>query len=259
MEQYTQAVNVAAWGGLSFAILLWRGVSRRAEWHSIFDLPWLEMARNAKIDEIDLFSRSTHNIGGFEIAENDRRLAMVQVIEDGAEFKANGKRFFERKAMIGLAKHVVFERFALNEVHNEIPVSTLAEVVIDMRQVGMHKIGKHTRLALEVFNGLASFLRAKTALAHFFDGDLTTKLHILCLIDSSKSTPANLRENAVAAIEKLSGGQQAGHASRRSGYSRIKGRATGHTENGLRLVSGTAGFTGTSRHSYVSLFFISHF
>src|SRR5579884_3526367 len=106
------------------------------------------MAGDAEIDKVELFSRGTHNVGRFEVAEDDRWLAMVQVIEDGAEFKANRERIFEREALTGLAKHVVFKRLALDEVHDEIPVSALHEVVIDMRQVRVHEVGKQARLAL---------------------------------------------------------------------------------------------------------------
>src|SRR6266516_2813779 len=61
--------------------LSWSGVARRAQRHRVAHLSWLELARNTKVDQVEMSSRAAHNISRFEIAKDDRRLALVQIAQ----------------------------------------------------------------------------------------------------------------------------------------------------------------------------------
>src|SRR5882757_3751743 len=98
MECSAQAVDIRARSRLGFAILLWRSISWRTKGNRIFGLSHLEVARNAKIDQVKVPCRSAYDIGWLEIAENDGWLACVQVVKHGAELHANIKNFLNREA-----------------------------------------------------------------------------------------------------------------------------------------------------------------
>jgi hypothetical protein len=50
VQNSSQAIDVGAWGGLRFTLLLRSGVPQRAEGDVIFGLAWFEMTRNAEVD-----------------------------------------------------------------------------------------------------------------------------------------------------------------------------------------------------------------
>ena len=85
MDQRAQTVDIGARRTLRFAILLWRRVARRTERNRIMRLPRLEDAGNAEVNQEDMSALANHHIGGFEVAENDRRLVIVQVAQHIAQ------------------------------------------------------------------------------------------------------------------------------------------------------------------------------
>ncbi len=80
VEDHTKAVDVGTRGGLHFAILLRGSIARRAKRHSIFDLARLEMAGDAKVNQVEVPFWCAHDISRFEVSKDDGRLARVQVI-----------------------------------------------------------------------------------------------------------------------------------------------------------------------------------
>src|SRR5579871_6920969 len=81
VQRRPQAVDIRLRGRLRLAVLLRRGITRRAKRYSISGLAGLEVARNAKIDQINISARRHHDISGLEVAKDNRRLARVQVID----------------------------------------------------------------------------------------------------------------------------------------------------------------------------------
>src|SRR5579885_1322938 len=72
---------------LSGSVLFWRGVSRRAEENGILRLPFFKETRNAKVDQVDVPIPLYHHIGGLQIAEDDRRLMLMQVVQNITELQ----------------------------------------------------------------------------------------------------------------------------------------------------------------------------
>src|SRR6266853_6925748 len=131
MEGGTKAVNISAGSCLRFAILLWRGIARRTKCHRISRLPWLEVTSNTEVDQVDLPIRSQHDVRGFEIAEDDRRLARMQIVKHCAELNAHIKHFFDEHTPRLCVVQVLVEGFTFDEIHHEVPVSKLEKLIIN--------------------------------------------------------------------------------------------------------------------------------
>ena len=82
---------------------------------------------------------SAHDIGWFEIAENDWRLASMQVVEHCAELDANINDLLSWKASIPGFVQVPLQRLALYEFCHEIPVLRIGKVVVQAWKIGMRQ------------------------------------------------------------------------------------------------------------------------
>ncbi len=91
MEQCPQAIDIRAWSRLRFTILLRCSIAWGAESDGISSLSWLEVACNAKVDQIDVPIRGQHDVGRFEVAEDDGRLACMEIVKNGAELYCDFK------------------------------------------------------------------------------------------------------------------------------------------------------------------------
>ena len=85
MEKDAQAIDITLRRGLRLSILFRCGIAWRAERDGIFRLSRLEMARYAEIDQVEMLRGRAQNIRRLQVAKNDRGIARVQVMEDGAE------------------------------------------------------------------------------------------------------------------------------------------------------------------------------
>src|SRR6266566_2784032 len=91
MKPSPQAIEIRGWRRRHPAMLFWRGMTRRPEGNGIPGLPGFEMTGNTEINQVDVFVRGQHNVGGLEITKDDGRLACVQVVQYGAELDADAK------------------------------------------------------------------------------------------------------------------------------------------------------------------------
>src|SRR5437762_1662245 len=97
-----------------------------------------------------------HDVGGFEVAEDNRWLARVQVVEYRAELYADIEYFLNGQ----LASHFVevrFQSFALNVIHDEVPAAGIVKLFINPRQVGVGQAGEEEGFAFESFDGFGEF------------------------------------------------------------------------------------------------------
>ena len=161
MQRGTEAIDIGLRRALCLAILFGRGIASGAERNCILRFAGLEVAGNAKINQVDMVIRSEHNIGRFEVAKDNGRLVAVQVIEHRRQLNADIESGLDREAPNELVQ-VVFQRLAREKVHHHIGSSLLTEVVVNARQVGVHKIGKHQGFMLKGSSGLSHFLRTET-------------------------------------------------------------------------------------------------
>ena len=93
VEEDAQAVDIRTRRCLRPAILFGSGIAGRAERNGIVQLPWLEVASNAKVDQVEMAVRGAHDIGRFEVAEDNRWLAAMQVVKHTTELNANSENF----------------------------------------------------------------------------------------------------------------------------------------------------------------------
>src|SRR5260370_6988318 len=93
VQQRSQAIDIRTRRRLRCAILFGSGVARRAQRHRVARLSWLEPARNAKVDQVEMALRAAHDIRRFEIPEDDRSLALVQIAQRRTQLQADHKNY----------------------------------------------------------------------------------------------------------------------------------------------------------------------
>jgi hypothetical protein len=77
-------------------------------------------------------------------------------------------------------------------------------VIVNARQVGVHKIGKHQGFMLKGSSGLSQFLGTETILIHLLNRYRSiAEKRIFCLVDGPKSTGTNLPNDAIAGMEQV--------------------------------------------------------
>src|SRR5262249_3908354 len=143
MQYRTQAVDIRARRCLGFTILFRRSIAHRAIICSVLRLAGLEVTRYTKIDQIQIFIDSTHNIRWLEIAKDNRRILVMQITQYSTERYANLYNLTHRKPSTGNTAQVVSKRLPLDKTHYQIPVSILFKVIKYTRQARMVQTSKH--------------------------------------------------------------------------------------------------------------------
>src|SRR6266699_2813909 len=140
VKESSQAVDVCPGSCLRSSILFWGGIAWGAKRDGIPGLPWFKVASNAKVNQVDMTGRCSHHIGWLEIAEDDRRLASMEVIKHCTELDTNIEDFFKWQASTHCSIQVLLQCFTLDEVHHEIPMLSISEVVVYTWQVGVCQV-----------------------------------------------------------------------------------------------------------------------
>ncbi len=96
MQRGTQGINICTRSCLCFAILFRGSIAWRAESNGIPGLSWLKVAGYAKVNQVDLPMWCQQNISRFEIAEDDGRLARMQVTKHRTELNTDIKNLLNR-------------------------------------------------------------------------------------------------------------------------------------------------------------------
>src|SRR2546429_3621805 len=109
MQQCSQAVDIRL-RRCQLAKLLWCSVPNRSIGNRILRLSRFEEACNAKVDQVYLPGWSAHNIGGFEIAENDWWSMTVQVMQHMAELHRSEEHTSELQSRLHLVCRLLLEK-----------------------------------------------------------------------------------------------------------------------------------------------------
>ena len=88
MQRSTQTVKIRAWSRLPAAVLLRRCKAGCPEFLGIMAQTLLEDACDPEVDQVDISFRGHHDIGRFEVTENDRRRLLVQIGECIAQLQS---------------------------------------------------------------------------------------------------------------------------------------------------------------------------
>src|SRR6266487_5882124 len=124
----------------------------------------MKVAGNAKVDQVESAIRRSHHIARFEIAENNGRLARVQIVQRDTQLHTDVEGFIHREISASPLSQVGLQGFTLNKVHHQVPASGIGKIVLDLREIGVVQSYEQVRLAFESSGGFDHLLRAQTAL-----------------------------------------------------------------------------------------------
>jgi len=128
---------------------------------------------------------------------------VVQVIEHRRQLNADIESSLDREAPDELVQ-VVFQCLARDKVHHHVSTSLLTEVVVNARQVGVHKIGEDEGFVLKGSGGLSQFLRTEAILTHLLNRYRSiAEKRIFRLVDGPESTSTNLADDTIAGMEQV--------------------------------------------------------
>jgi len=151
IQRRTQGVDVSARVGASLPgiVLLWWGVLRRAQ--TSHHRP------RARVIGV-------HQLGQSEINQNrlslpgDHHILRLDVTMDHASFVTMRKRFYQlscpvKNLVLGQSSFLggdLVQPPAVDEIHHQVGVAVLFEVIADARQVGVAQAGQQLRFLLEL-------------------------------------------------------------------------------------------------------------
>jgi len=174
VQQHAQREDVAARvGAPATLVLFWRGVARRAQRQRVAGriseaasgkaaLPGRRIAlagrgtRNAKIHHDGAAIRRQDDVGGLQVAKDNRRLLAVEVGEYVTKLARVIERFiqWQRSAFARIAAHFQAsgERGPLDVIHDEVAGGLVGEVIKDTRDIRMTQRGEQPGLAAKTTN-----------------------------------------------------------------------------------------------------------
>src|SRR5579884_479450 len=164
-----------------------------------------EETGNAKVNEIHMPTCVEHHIGGFEVAEDNRWLACMQILQYITELHADIKYLLDRQCFPTQSLEHLFQRLPLNELHHEVGATCIGKVFMNMGQVIMLQAGQQQRFTFEGLCRDGQFLWLQCILAHLLHcHQPIAQLHICSFIYSPKTTTPHLTQDDVAASEYMS-------------------------------------------------------
>src|SRR3990172_235922 len=151
MQSGAERENVRAHVRLARAVLLGRGIARRAVHERVLALVLLEEAGNAEVYELYLAVPGDHDVRRLEVPEHDGpRLLHAQETHGPADLERprKGKPFVHGPAGPGVED--LLQRFAPDVLHDDIVPVREAEVIVDLGKVRVREPGEDPRLGLEL-------------------------------------------------------------------------------------------------------------
>src|SRR5260370_34852022 len=96
-----------------------------------------------------------------------------------------------------------FQGFAFDKIHDQIPASCFAKLLVNAWQVWMRESSQDVSFTLEVLCGLRDLLWVQTTLTHFFHSEESiAQLYILSPIDGTEAPLAYPAYDAVALLDQ---------------------------------------------------------
>src|SRR5439155_1430166 len=92
MEGRAERIEIGSRVGLRAAVLLRRRIARAAVEQRILRGAFLESPRDPEVDQLDRAVRLDHDVGGLHVAEDDRRLLAVEIVEHVRELHSPVQR-----------------------------------------------------------------------------------------------------------------------------------------------------------------------
>jgi hypothetical protein len=187
---------------LRCAVLFGRGIAGRAERAGILRFVWVEVARDAEVDQVQVASGGTHDVGWLHVAKDDGWHLLMQVAQHFGQRYSYVDGFLRGKALARLCLQIIFQRFAFDVVHYQVPVFGVGKVIVDARQVFMTQFGEQPHFAVIRVGCFDDAPGRERAQIDGLDGDNFVLLpHIPGFEDSSKATLPDLIEDGIAPVE----------------------------------------------------------
>src|ERR1700730_8568369 len=97
MQDRSQTIDVGAWRRLCASILFRGGIARRAKGDGILALAGFKVTGDAKVDQVEMSLGCNHDVGRFEVTEDNWWLMIMQIIQYIAEDDTQFKYLIERE------------------------------------------------------------------------------------------------------------------------------------------------------------------
>ena len=165
-----------------------------------------EVAGDAEVDEADMAGGIDDEVGGFEIAVDDGRLAGVEVVQGICDLEADRDDFLAGELVGGL--EFMLEGFALYVFHDQVVAVGIAEAVVDGGDMFVGEGGKDCGFALEGLDGVLTFLViVAEAIDHFGDdAEAIAEVAIAGEVDDFLAPFAEEADDLVATEEDIAWG-----------------------------------------------------
>src|SRR6266487_3241820 len=82
MQSSSQAIDIRLLRSLSLPVLFRGSIARRAKCDSIFGLTRFQVTSRTEVNQVDMPIEGAHDVSRFEVAENDRGMTMMEVVEE---------------------------------------------------------------------------------------------------------------------------------------------------------------------------------
>ncbi len=200
MDDHAQPIDIGAGVSLAPAILLRRGVARRAQQQRVLRLARLEVAGDAEVDQLQRPARLKHDVARFQVAEDDRRVLLVEIVEHHCQLPGPDQRL----PLVEATRRSAYDRIQRltgHVFHDQIGVIALAEVVHDAGNAGVVEPSQHLRLAAKGVDGRLPVGRGHLRRVHLFHGHgQMAQTVILGQIDRAHAPLAQQASYLVAAL-----------------------------------------------------------
>jgi hypothetical protein len=109
-----------------------------------------KQACDAKVDQIDPSFRGYHNVGGFEVAEDDRGMLPIMKIDQYiTQLHSVVQDKIDGQWMPPHTLYVFEQRLTLYELHHKVVAASFLKPIIDTREMSMAQRAKNLHLLIE--------------------------------------------------------------------------------------------------------------
>ncbi len=128
----------------------------------------------------------------------------MQVLQNVAKLQSNINYFFKRQTRLLKLPEILIERLAVDEIHHQVPVRSVGEMLVQARQVWMIQTRKQAELTVICIGRLNGLGRAECIQFNRFNRDQTIfPLPITRLVNRAEAAGANFPQNLVATMQKM--------------------------------------------------------
>jgi hypothetical protein len=171
-------------------------------------LAGLEEAGNAEVNQLQAVVGHDHDVGRLQVAEDDRRLLAVEIVEDVAQLVGPGDNAALRKRPFAAVEHLL-QGAAGHILHHQVVAVADGKLVADRRQVGVAQAAQQLRFASELGHGHRPVARVDDGrVGHLLQGhDAVLVERVGDQVDRAHAAAADDADDDVAIVNETVGPQ----------------------------------------------------